>query len=100
MRPFTGPGYFVAYPWPRANLSSGAEGAGVLIDYRKLPPKPPPGWPSVRNNRGGIARLVYGESDDLLRRVGAYVTVGRMRKGGAFADTWFALVREPQATPS
>ncbi len=42
MRPVTGPGYFMAREDP--------ETGEVLVDYRRLPDRCPPDWPSIRSN--------------------------------------------------
>jgi hypothetical protein len=87
LEPLTGPGYFVATP---------DEGAGeVLIDYRRVPPEAPPGWPPVRPNEVGLARFVYGHMVDTLRRVSTHVTIGSAARKGRDIGSWFLLCREP-----
>jgi len=87
MRALTGPGYFVV-PAP-------APGEEAGIDYRRVPPRTPDcGWPAVRTNERGLARLVYGGMVDTLRRVSEGVCIGRAHKGGEPFDAWFVLVRE------
>lgn len=88
MRPLTGPGYFVVPP--------PGEGEEAGIDYRRVPPRAPDcGWPAVKPNGRGLARLVYGDMVDTMRRVARGVSIGRAHKGGKPFDAWFALVREP-----
>jgi hypothetical protein len=82
----TGPGYFVARDDP--------ERAEVLIDYREVPCQAPPGWPPVRGNERGPARLVYGFMVDRLRRVSEHVTIGSASRGGRELGSWFVLCRE------
>jgi hypothetical protein len=82
----TGPGYYVAVADP--------ERPEVLIDYRALPPSAPPGWPPVRSNERGAARLVYGFMVDRLRRVSEHVTIGSAARHGRDLGSWFLLTRE------
>jgi hypothetical protein len=82
----TGPGYFVA----RADPSL----PEVLIDYRELPPAAPAGWPPVRSNASGAARLVYGFMVDRLRRISEHVTIGSAARNGRDLGSWFLLARE------
>jgi hypothetical protein len=85
--PLTGPGYYVAYEDP--------EHGEVLIDYTKLPPQAPPGWPAVRSNERGLSRLIYAFMVDRLRRVSEHVTIGSAIKNGREIGSWFLLCREP-----
>jgi hypothetical protein len=88
MRPFTGPGYFVAHE----DIDAGE----VMIDYRRVPPEAPADWPEVVPAEYRLGKFVYGGTVDRLRRVSEHVTIGR-----AFADddepmdNWFVLVRTP-----
>jgi len=82
----TGPGYYVAYADPAR--------PEVLIDYRELPPAPPPGWPPLRRNETGAARFVYGFMVDRLRRVSEHVTIGSAARNGKDLGSWFLLTRE------
>ena len=82
----TGPGYFVAREDPAR--------PEVLIDYREVPCGAPPGWPPVRSNERGPARLVYGFMVDRLRRVSEHVTIGSAARGGRDLGSWFLLCRE------
>jgi hypothetical protein len=89
MRAVTGPGYFVVY---RQDASE----TGVdetVIDYRRLPPNKPDAWPPIRSNSARLSRFVYAGSVDVLRRVSAEVTIGRVYKSDKAIDVWFALVR-------
>ena len=83
----TGPGYFVATQDPNR--------PEVLIDYRRVPPEAPPGWPSVRSNEAGLGRFVYGFMVDTLRRVSSHVTIGSAARRGREMGSWFLLTREP-----
>jgi hypothetical protein len=85
--PLTGPGYYVAY----ADAGAGE----VLIDYTKLPPSAPPGWPRVKSNERGLARFIYGFMVDRLRRVSEHVTIGSAIRNGREIGSWFLLCREP-----
>jgi hypothetical protein len=85
--PITGPGYYVAY-------EDAAHGE-VLVDYTKLPPVAPPGWPRVKSNERGLSRLIYAFMVDRLRRVSEHVTIGSAIKNGREIGSWFLLCREP-----
>jgi hypothetical protein len=86
LSPITGPGYFVA--------SRDPDRAELLIDYRRLPTQVPPGWPRVRGNDSGIARLVYGFMVDRLRRVSEHVSIGEATRDGKSLGAYFVLSRE------
>jgi hypothetical protein len=79
----TGPGYFVVHDDPR--------GAG--LDYRAVPPTKPPAWPAIRTNDQGVARLVYGNMVDYMRRVSRDVFIGRAVRGGKETSNYFILCR-------
>ena len=83
----TGPGYFVAVEDPGR--------PEVWIDYRRVPPQHPDGWPAIRSNEGGLARFVYGFMVDTLRGVSAHVTIGSAARRGRDIGSWFVLCREP-----
>lgn len=82
----TGPGYFVASEDPSR--------PEVSIDYRRIPPDAPPGWPALRSNERGVSRLVYGFMVDTLRRVSEHVTIGSAARGGRDLGSWFVLCRQ------
>ena len=85
MRPFTGPGYFVARE---------AEAAGEIeIDYRVLPAQKPGGWPEIIDQRDRLGRFVYAGMVDYLRRISAHVTIGRAFRGGKWTENYFLLAR-------
>lgn len=86
LSPLTGPGYFVA-------VADEARGE-VLIDYRRVPPDAPPGWPPVRSNERGLSRFVFGFLVDTLRRVSEHVTIGSAARNGRDIGSWFVLCRE------
>jgi len=83
---FTGPGYFIAREDP--------DRAEVWIDYTRLPAGRAEGWPEIRPNERGLARLVYGFMVDTLRRVSEHVTIGSAARRGRDLGSWFALCRE------
>lgn len=87
LSPLTGPGYFVASEDPRV--------AEVLIDYRRIPPAAPAGWPATRSNERGLSRFIYGFMVDTLRRVSEHVTIGSAARRGRDIGSWFVLAREP-----
>jgi hypothetical protein len=84
LRFFTGPGYFVAYE----------QGKEVIIDYTRVPGGKPDSWPPILPTSARLSRFVYHGTNDLVRRVSRYVSVGRLRKGERPKDTWFVLVRK------
>jgi len=84
MRLFTGPGYFVAH---RSN-----EG-GVVVDYTRLPPDKPEGWPPILPNSARLSRFIYNGTVDVMRKVSTHVSVGRAYRGGKAMDAWFVLAR-------
>lgn len=87
LQPLTGPGYYVAY--------EDAPHGEVLVDYTRVPPSAPPGWPAVRGNERGLSRFVYGFMVDRLRRVSEHVTIGSAARHGREFGSWFLLCREP-----
>ena len=87
LAPLTGPGYFVAV----AEASRGV----VLIDYRRVPPEAPQGWPPVRRNERGLSQFVYGHMVDTLRGVSEHVSIGSAARRGRDLGSWFVLCREP-----
>jgi hypothetical protein len=87
LQQLTGPGYFVAHEDPRR--------PEVWVDYTRLPESHPAGWPPVRSNEHGLARLVYGFMVDTLRGVSEHVTIGSAARKGRDLGSWFVLCREP-----
>ncbi len=86
MSPITGPGYFIARD---------AEGRPeVDIDYNRVPPEQPGGWPPVQPNERGLSNFVYAYMVDRLRGVSEHVTVGRAWRKGEIKPAWFILCRE------
>jgi len=94
VRPWIGPGYFVAYE--TAQGGSDPRGA-IVVDYYQVPDGPVvAGWPSVRPNREGLQRFVYAQTRDYMRRVSACVSIGiAWRKESRVMGT-FVLCREPE----
>jgi hypothetical protein len=90
LSPITGPGYFVAVPNPER------VDAEVWVDYRRVPPEHPSGWPEIRPNERGLSRFVYGFMIDTLRRVSEHVTIGSAARKGKDLGSWFLLCREGQ----
>lgn len=82
----TGPGAMVAYDHP--------ESGEVWVDYREVPTAVPAGWPAPRPNDRGVARLVYGNMVDHLRRVSTHVSIGRAFRPDVAENAWFILCRE------
>jgi hypothetical protein len=82
----TGPGYFVA--------TEDAARGEVRIDYTRVPEERPVGWPEIRDNNSRLARLVYGNLVDTLRRVSNHVTIGSAARNGRDLNSWFILCRQ------
>lgn len=57
------------------------------------------GWPDIRGNECGGARLVYGFMVDTPRRVSEHVTIGRAARRGKVMDAWFLLCRDEPGLP-
>ena len=85
----TGPGYFVAL---RRN-GEGQHRDEVIFDYTVEPPRGPDDWPPYKPNDAGLARQVFGNLNDYVRRVGRGVVVGKAFKLGVDQDTYFSLSR-------
>lgn len=85
MSGFTGPGYFVA---------SVDDKGQVAIDYGKLPPRKPAGWPEIISNSARLGFIVWGGMTDYLRKVTSHVTIGRAWRNGKPSNDYFALCRE------
>jgi len=88
MSPVTGPGYFVAEP------SAERADSEIWVDYRRVPPGPPEGWPPIRPNERGLSRFIYGFMVDTLRGVSHHVTVGSAARKGKDLGSWFLLTRD------
>jgi hypothetical protein len=83
----TGPGYF--------EVRLGEEEGEIAIDYAKrLPTKPPAGWPPVVGNNVRLGPFVYEGMIDYMRGISEHVAIGRAFKKGAYMDAWFVLVRK------
>lgn len=80
-----GPGYFVCHRVGEA---------AAAIDYRRVPPEHPAGWPPIRPNEQGLSRFVYRGLVDYLRRVSRHVVVGRATRNGKPLPNYFVLVRD------
>lgn len=87
LAPLTGPGYFVA-------VDSIDPTGSVAIDYRKVPPSRPEGWPEIRDNTARLSRFIYQGLVDYLRRVSAHVLIGRATREGRLLPNTFLLCRE------
>jgi len=81
-----GPGYFIL-------REHSAEGE-LLVDYLRLPPSAPSGWPAILPNSARLSRFVYYNMQDVLRGVSKHVTIGRATRAGKDMNAWFALCRE------
>ena len=81
-----GPGYFVAGLRP--------EHGDILVDYLRLPPRHPEGWPPILPNEARLSRFVYNGTQDAVRKVSRHVSVGRASRAGRDLPNWFVLCRE------
>lgn len=83
---FTGPGYFTTVQAPDRPRE-------ILFDYTRVPSTAPAGWPPVKPNTGGTAKLVYGNMHDFCRRVSSTVIIGFATRLGKPVDAYFVLAR-------
>jgi hypothetical protein len=86
LAPLIGPGYFVAREDPGR--------PEVWVDYTRVPPAHPEGWPEIASNDSGLPRLVFGFMVDTLRGVSEHVTIGSAARRGRDIGSWFVLCRE------
>ena len=64
------------------------------MDYRRVPPEHPEGWPEIRPNERGLSRFVYGFMVDTLRGVSEHVSIGSAARNGRDLGSWFVLCRQ------
>jgi hypothetical protein len=83
----TGPGYFTIVTSPH-------EPRELRVDYTEVPSVTPPGWPTVKANKGGFKGIVYGNLYDYLRRVSKDVCIGYATRLDKPINSWFILARE------
>jgi len=83
----TGPGYFIVKP----ASGEGPHGKELLFDYTEAPPATPEGWPRYSPNDRGLAKAVYGNMKDYVRRVARGVVVGKAYKLGVDQKAYFSL---------
>jgi hypothetical protein len=88
----TGPGYFVAHD--ATGEEGAADVAAVAFDYTIRATDKAASWPALRPSSHCLGRWVYGGAVDIVRGLSKHVTIGRVRKNGAWEDTWFVLVRQ------
>lgn len=86
----TGPGYYVAHDTEEEKDAPSA----YVIDYTRIPPKKPDGWPEILPNEAKLGRFVYAGMKDYMRQISDHVSIGRAYKGGKPMDAWFVLCRE------
>ncbi len=87
-----GPGHFIGYDSPEV-------GGEVWIDYCKLPQSTHEQFPALRSNTRGLARFVYGNLLDIVRRVSKHILIGDSFKKGKPVGVLFTLCL-PQEQPS
>ena len=81
------PGYFICRQSDQEEIGS------IVVDYEKLPPEAPEGWPAIKPNEAGVSRLVYAYMHDYLRKVSEHVTIGRAYRKGKESPNYFTLCR-------
>ena len=86
-RKLVGPGYFICRQSDQPEIGS------IVVDYEKLPPNAPEGWPAIKPNEAGVSRLVYAYMHDYLRKVSEHVTIGRAYRKGKESPNYFTLCR-------
>jgi hypothetical protein len=79
-----GPGHFMGYGSPEV-------GGEIWIDYCKLPQTTHELFPPLRSNTKGLARLVYGNLLDIVRRVSKHILIGDSFKKGKPVGVLFTL---------
>ena len=93
LRPYIGPGYFVAYE-TAGNAEWAARGS-VVVDYFQVPDGAvDPSWPKVVPNNKGLQVLVYHHTRDFMRRVSAHVSIGAAYKEERAMGQFFVLCKE------
>lgn len=83
---FSGPGYFTTVQAPDRPKE-------ILFDYTRVPATAPAGWPPVKANTSGTAKLVFGGMHDFCRRVSQTVIIGAATRLGKPIDAYFVLAR-------
>jgi hypothetical protein len=83
---FSGPGFFTALP-------SALDPNEIVFDYTRLPSMAPDGWPALKSNDGGTARLVYGGMKDYVRRVSRDVLISQATRRNKEMNSYFILAR-------
>ncbi|MEC7241656.1 MAG: hypothetical protein VXW32_10500 [Myxococcota bacterium] len=66
----------------------------LLFDYLWTPESVPEGFPAARSNRGGLSTMVYGNLQDVVRKVSSHVSIGRALMKGKLTNNYFGLCRE------
>ena len=69
----------------------------LLFDYLWTPETVPEGFPPARSNKGGISTLVYGNLQDVVRKVSSHVAIGRAIMKGKLTNNYFGLCRSSEA---
>jgi hypothetical protein len=85
----TGPGHFRVIPHEVPGE--------LLFDYLWAPQSVPEGFPPARSNKGGVSTLVYGNLQDVVRKVSDHVSVGRAIIKGKLTNNYFGLCRGGEA---
>lgn len=66
----------------------------LLFDYLWAPESVPEGFPEARSNKGGFSGLVYGNLQDVVRKVSQHISIGRAYMKGKETNNYFGLCRD------
>jgi hypothetical protein len=83
VRRLIGPGHFLAYD---------TDAGEVWIDYRRIPSRRHPDFPTLVDNDHGVRALVFGNMVDVLRRASANVYIGNAYKDKSAPRTWLSTL--------
>jgi hypothetical protein len=81
----TGPGHFRVIPHDVPGE--------LLFDYVWAPESVPEGFPPARSNKGGVSSWVYGDLEDVVRKVSDHIAIGRAIIKGKLTTNYFGLCR-------
>ena len=70
----------------------------LLFDYLWEPQTVPDGFPVAQSNRRGLSILVYGNLQDVVRKVSEHVSIGRTLMKGKPTNNYFGLCRTSESS--
>jgi len=82
-----GPGHFRV-------IENEAVPGELLFDYLWAPESVPEGFPAARSNKGGFSGLVYGNLQDVVRKVSRHVSIGRAYMKSKETNNYFGLCKD------